>query len=158
MEAMLKSARTHDTYTSQMVRSVSRFRAVEATCTESRPDVACEVSSNAPLPSEELDGLEDAPIKSRPHTERAGLLGCWLSHLAAIQEFANDDEAAEWLLLLEDDVQLTPQFFHHLPSIMSLMPANQGWHVARVDTWGAVSDRDRIRGPVPMGDQQNVSL
>ena len=155
---MLKSARTHDTYTSQMVRSVSRFRAVEATCTESRPDVACEVSSNAPLPSEELDGLEDAPIKSRPHTERAGLLGCWLSHLAAIQEFANDDEAAEWLLLLEDDVQLTPQFFHHLPSIMSLMPANQGWHVARVDTWGAVSDRDRIRGPVPMGDQQNVSL
>lgn len=160
MNFTIETAKRNDKF--NMVRSVSRFRAVEANCTEGRPDIACEVSSYAPLNSNEVAQIEDPAIKHRPYKERAGLLGCWSSHVLALQRFAqqppSEHGGARWLLLLEDDVYLSPQIFARLPFILSRMPTNSPWHVARIDTWGEFRTRDSVGPSFQIDSSQKAAV
>ena len=116
MSEVLRVARAHDT--AGLVRTISRFPAVQAECTKDRPDLACEMSNRSALTSLEVALIEDPLIKERAHKERAGLLGCWSSHLAAIRAFAQAPDAARWLLLLEDDAASN--------AVVGLKPGAQG--------------------------------
>ena len=105
--------------------------------------LACEVSDRSALTASELQAIEDPVNAQKAHRERAGLLGCWSSHYAAVHAYSRAPDAAPWLLLLEDDVAISPKLFEQLPAFVAALPSGQPWHAVRLDTWGSLSLDDR---------------
>ena len=65
MSSVLRVARARDA--AGLVRTISRFPAVQAECTEDRADLACEMSNRSALSSIEVAAIEDPLIKQRAH-------------------------------------------------------------------------------------------
>eukprot|EP00326_Haptolina_ericina_P011670 CAMPEP_0181213136 /NCGR_PEP_ID=MMETSP1096-20121128/24737_1 /TAXON_ID=156174 ORGANISM="Chrysochromulina ericina, Strain CCMP281" /NCGR_SAMPLE_ID=MMETSP1096 /ASSEMBLY_ACC=CAM_ASM_000453 /LENGTH=467 /DNA_ID=CAMNT_0023304741 /DNA_START=98 /DNA_END=1501 /DNA_ORIENTATION=+ len=73
-----------------------------------------------------------------------GNLGCWSSHYAAIQDFIAGNPPTEFMLLLEDDVAVWPQFFDELPSLLAELPHDAAWHALRFSTWNTLWQPDQL--------------
>uniref|UniRef100_A0A7S3FP51 Uncharacterized protein n=1 Tax=Haptolina ericina TaxID=156174 RepID=A0A7S3FP51_9EUKA len=141
-----------------LVRGIHRLEGVRVSCSGDPPQ-PCEMSRN-PLgqlgSSTEViwkgeyetdhwrseHGLEPRFISTRT---RAGVLGVWSSHLDAVIRFSSHVRSINFLLVLEDDVELDANFFARLPEEMARLPnAGRPWHVVRFDTWGYHNPRDEV--------------
>lgn len=121
-----------------------RFAALGARCENS--DAPCTTAdARAPIANSTLATLETPYLKSQPTAKRQGLLGCWLSHLALLQAFADGGPAAspdDLLLILEDDAVVCPQLFTSLPAFLAPLPTS--WHAVSLSTWGRFHPDDRL--------------
>jgi len=73
----------------------------------------------------------------------AGNLGCWASHVSAIQAFV-DSGKSEFMLILEDDVVAWPQLFDELPTLLDQLPVGEPWHALRFSTWNSLWQPDQV--------------
>jgi hypothetical protein len=99
-----------------------------------------------------------AGVERKPAAVRTGVVGCWLSHMLALQRFlglgegeevAADSAPPELLLVFEDDVRVDGAFLAALPCWLGALPVALAgsWHVLRFSTWGdGPYDDDLLHG------------
>ena len=129
-----------------------RVEAVKPTCTRGAP---CTWNgSTAAWSAHDVFRMERSTTKRYSDARRAGALGTWLSHVSLWRHFAQRGaDGPDFLLILEDDVSLEPDFFRRLPCLLRSLP--HPWHVLRFSTWGARFAADEI---ITTSTGANVSL
>jgi len=124
---LIDAAREHNKlHRVRMTIETKRFEALVPWC--KFPDEPCSFNqSHSFLNESEVFALETA--KSRLHThnkERAGIIGNWLSHVNAYTLLLHDPKLPDLLLVLEDDAQLSPNFFELIPCLLRKLPSEAG--------------------------------
>jgi len=84
------------------------------------------------------------------HIARQGVIGVWSAHIDALIKFLHHDRGKpnkeNFMLVLEDDVELDEHFFVRLPAVLNRMPhLTRPWHVIRFDTWGFHNPQDVVK-------------
>lgn len=145
MASMLQASIARAGRCSSSFYGPTRLEAIKPSCLRGQP---CHFNSSlSPWSKEHVyKKLEKAHTRKFSDGRRAGSLGNWLSHVSAWQRFSDESNGAEYLLLLEDDAAIHPDFFASLPcQIRRLQRLERGsWHVVRFSTWGSRHDSDRL--------------
>lgn len=76
-------------------------------------------------------------------------IGCYLSHKGCVEQFLKSD--ADYLLVLEDDIQLMPQFKNIIDSIINYLNNHKAleWHVINI----AAKKKKMAKDIVTIGEQ-----
>ena len=137
-----------------VLRSYSRFPAVMCTCYDdaTQPcELHAEVSAHT---NATIEAAANSPggqwvRQVTPARTRARLTGATTSHATVLRDYAAAaaDQVAPYLLVLEDDAVPTELLLRTLPALLAGaddVTGPRGWHILRLDTWGAVDEADRL--------------
>ena len=137
--------------------SYGRFEAIMAKA-RSFPDAAqatgqsgssgtCELSGGtAIMTAAELHEKECTVTSGQSWSDdKCSILGCYLSHLGVLHDYIASNRRSKYLLVAEDDLNITRTFFDRLPSLLQNVP--EPFHIVRFATW-AVNETDRLPATV----------
>eukprot|EP00966_Prymnesium_polylepis_P312701 7225831-Prymnesium_polylepis.1 len=153
METMLTAAvppgtnSSYSRFEAIMAKARSSPESVQANSQSSGSGGTCELSGgSAIMTAAELQEKECPTTSGQSWTDdKCSILGCYLSHLGVLHDYIASNRRSKYLLVAEDDLNVTRAFFDQLPSLLQNVP--EPFHIVRFATW-AVNETDRLPATV----------